>query len=590
MNITLVYQKSKFKVDVMDDTPCQYLFSIVNKIFRIPISQIKLKYEDKEIKNNSRLLFSVMGKTDRDNINGDETIIVERKSLLLKQKSLININSKDLKNTKLIFNYLEESSTKLPVIKNKKKGLCVMKCQICNHKNSIFYCRVCNLFVCFECNVRFNEHKNHERINLEDGDSFLGCDVYREEIINDLNVIEIGYQQTLEWMIDNQNRENFLQSLFKSLEQIRNHSLNLADMKTLYNLDQEIINDFRIEVDKIPRPGHQEEILDIFSNLNLKENELRNYTKFLNLQIIKTEYNKILLKCLDKVKKQLDELGTEVKSRLAECEEIKFRNIEDIKLYLKESKLEKNKIDIQNYLSNKDNNNTVNNQNSNNNNNIYLNQKITSSNKKNNISLNSFKKDGRNSLYKEKEGNKTVDKKKKPFNLIGDIENLKQKLKIKELNLTNNFSSSNIKKKKELLIPLKINKKKIIKNTHILNDISNIEKPKNNKKYFITNQELSEADFRDYPYKIKKNENNKSIDKKNETESKDESDDNDLNNNQDNDIKKTIKRNFILQNIDLDKFTGSERKIIFNAPPKTKDTSYGKTIWSRRKAIFENKE
>ena len=122
MNITLVYQKSKFKVDVMDDTPCQYLFGIVNKIFRIPISQIKLKYEDKEIKNNSRLLFSVMGKTDRDNINGDETIIVERKSLLLKQKSLININSKDLKNTKLIFNYLEESSTKLPVIKKKKRA------------------------------------------------------------------------------------------------------------------------------------------------------------------------------------------------------------------------------------------------------------------------------------------------------------------------------------------------------------------------------------------------------------------------------------------------------------------------------------
>lgn len=84
-----------------------------------------------------------------------------------------------------------------------------MKCQICNHKNSIFYCRVCNLFICFECNVRFNEHRNHERINLEDGDSFLGCDVYREEIMNEIDVIELGYQKTLEWMIDNQDRENF---------------------------------------------------------------------------------------------------------------------------------------------------------------------------------------------------------------------------------------------------------------------------------------------------------------------------------------------------------------------------------------------
>ena len=321
MNVTLIYQNSKFKVDILEDTPSQFLFNVVNKIFQIPITQIKLSYEDIEIKNNSRLLFSVMGKTDKDNIKGDETIKVERIKTFLKQKSLMNLSNNSLRNTKLkMFNYIEESTkTKLPIINNKKKG-CIMKCQICNLKNSIFYCRVCNLFVCFECNVRFNEHKNHERINLEDGDSFLGCDVYREEIINEINVIELGYQQTLEWMVDNQDREDFLQSLFKSLEQIRTHSLNLAEMKTLYNLDQEIISDFKIEVDKIPKPRHREEILEIFGNLNLKENELRNYTKFLNLQIIKTEYNKVLLKCLDIVKKNIDQLGLEVKTKLTECE------------------------------------------------------------------------------------------------------------------------------------------------------------------------------------------------------------------------------------------------------------------------------
>ena len=587
MNITLVYQKSKFKVDVMDDTPCQYLFNIVNKIFRIPISQIKLSYEGIEIGNNSRLLFSVMGKTDRDNIRGDETIMVEKKNMFLKQNSLMNINSKNLRNTKLLFNYLEESTTKLPAIKNKKKAVHIMRCQICNLKNALFYCRLCNLFVCFECNVRFNEHKNHERINLEDGDSFLGCDVYREEIINELNIIEVGYQQTLEWMIDNQERENFLQSLFKSLEQIRNHSINLADMKTLYSLDQELINDFRVEVDKIPIPRHQEEILEIFGNLNLKENELRNYTKFLNLQIIKAEYNKILLKCLDIVKKQLDQLGTEVKNRLAECEEIKFRNIEDIKLYLKESKLEKNKIDIENYLSKKDNNLNNNNKNSQSNNNNY--QRNFSSKHKNSIT-NSFRKDGRNNYYKEKEGNKTVEKKIKPLNMIGDIQNLKKKFKIKDLNLTNIFSSSNInnKKKKELLIPLKIIKKKVTKN-EIINDISNIEKPKNIKKKFQTAQELSEADFNDLPFMLKKKENNNN-DKKEETPSNDESEDNDINN-QENEMDKAMRKKLLLQNIDLEKLTGSERKIIFNAPQKTKDTSYGRNIMqSRRKAIFENKE
>ena len=81
MNVTLIYQKSKFNVDVLSDTPCQYLFNVVNKVFRIPTNQIKLTYEGIEIKNNSRLVFSVMGKTDRDNIRGDETILVESKTV-----------------------------------------------------------------------------------------------------------------------------------------------------------------------------------------------------------------------------------------------------------------------------------------------------------------------------------------------------------------------------------------------------------------------------------------------------------------------------------------------------------------------------
>ena len=584
MNITLAYQKSNFKVDVMDDTPCQYLFNIVNKIFHIPISQIRLKYEDIEIKNNSRLLFSVMGKTDRDNITGDETIIVEKRNNFIKQKSLMNVNSRSLRNTNLLFNYLEESTIKLPSIKNKKKGAHLLRCQICNTKNSIFYCRVCNLFVCFECNVRFNEHKNHERINLEDGDTFLGCDVYREEIINQLNVIEIGYQQTLEWMIDSQEREKFLQTLFKSLEYIRNHSLNLAEIKTLYSLDQEIISDFRLELDKIPKPKLHEEIIEIFGSLNLKENELRNYTKFLNLQIIKAEYNKILLKCLDVVKKQLDQLDAEVKSKLNECEEIKFRNIEDIKLYIKESKLEKNRIDINNYLSKNNNTNDKYNQN---NNSIYMNQRNVSSKFKNTIN-NSFKKKKKNNFFKEV--NKTVDKKIQPFGLMEDIENLKKKYKIKELNLTNIFGSSNINnnKKRELLIPLKIMKKKVIRNA-FLNDINCIEKPKDYKKKFQTNQELSEADFKDFPFGLENKENNNN-DKKEETPSNYESDNNNLIINPENQVDTALKKNLILKDIDLEKLTGSERKIIFNAPPKTKETSYGRNILGRRKAIFENKD
>ena len=353
MNIKLLYNKSSFKVDILKDTPCQYLFEVTQKIFRIPIDSIILKYEDIEIPNNSRLVFSVMGKTDPDNITGDETIYVSRKSKLSSSNNDSFSNLRESVKLPIINSSINNDPFLDKISKSKKKGGgSPITCQICNLKNSIFYCRVCNLFVCFECNVRFNEHKNHERINLEDGDSFLGCDVYREELINEINVIEIGYQKTLQWNIGNEERENFLQQLFKLLEQIRNNSLTLADMKTLYSVDQDIINDFRIEIDKIPKPRHKEEILEIYGNLNLKENELRNYIKYLNLQIIRTEYNKVLLKCLDKVKNNLEILSKEVKTKLNECEDIKFKGIEDVQVYIKESKLPKNQMDIGNYLSN----------------------------------------------------------------------------------------------------------------------------------------------------------------------------------------------------------------------------------------------
>ena len=54
MNIRLIYNKSSFNIDIMNDTPCQYLFEVTHKIFRIPMELIKLSYEDIEIKNNSR--------------------------------------------------------------------------------------------------------------------------------------------------------------------------------------------------------------------------------------------------------------------------------------------------------------------------------------------------------------------------------------------------------------------------------------------------------------------------------------------------------------------------------------------------------
>ena len=586
MNITLIYNDSKFNVDILNDTTCQYLYNIANKIFRLPFSQFRLVYKETEIENNSRLIFSVLSQIDPDNNSNSIIIRVESVPLpaIQSQTSIPTRSPSDDIKT-------ESGKTK------KNKGDITL-CQICNYKNSIYYCRVCNLFVCFECNVRYNEHKNHDKINLEDGDAFLGCDVYREEIIKDINIIELGFKQTQQWMIDNTDREAFLQGLFKSLEYIRSHSLSLADMKTMYSLDQEMINDFKTEVDKIQVPKYREEIFESFNNLNLKENELRNYTKFLNLQIIKTEYNKVLLRCLDKVKQNMDQLGAEVKARLAECEEIKFRNINDIILYLKEYGFKKKQNDIDNFLAknyvpkekndklnNEDNNEEEaddddNNENEKNDmsdekNNIIILNPVSGTNKKSNLKKNLLTISG---AKFDKNRNLTLDKRLKGLKLKHD--KVKNKFKLKEL--INNFTVSSLPKKKELLVPLKIKKSINLKKNETVNELSNIAKPKNLKKFLInTKQELSEADFQDFPLNLKKKE--KDIEKITKSPNrKNESDDNDLDN------KLNAKSPINLKNIDFSGFIGQEKKISFMSPSRGRNNLYRKSIVKKTKTIFDN--
>ena len=601
MNITLIYNESKFNIDILNDTPCQYLYNMATKIFRLPLSKIKLFYKNKEIENNSRLVFTVLGQIDPENYSSTPTIIVEKI-----QNSSTSLNpmlstKTSGENLPPLNTRMSESSKLNNRNSSKKKYPGAMLCQICNHKNSIYYCRICNLFVCFECNVRYNEHKNHDKINLEDGDAFLGCDVYREEIIKDINIIELGFKQTQQWMIDNTDREAFLQGLFKSLEYIRSHSLNLADMKTMYSLDEEMINDFKTEIDKIQVPKHRDEIFEIFSNLNLKENELRNYTKFLNLQIIKSEYNKVLLKCLDKVKQNMDKLSDEVKARLAECEDIKFRNINDIKLYLKEYGMKKNKDDVENFLSknyvnkqsqnddedkmednnktveeneiNNDDNNNTNDKNNNKNLTFGLNTDKANNSKKKSIFL-------RNKLSMSNlklEGSKSITEKKLKGLKILKTDKAKNKFSFKEL--INNFSVTNIPKKKEVLVPLKINKKISLKKNQTSNEISSIEKPKNLKKFLFSKQELSEADFQDFPFNLKKKEKDKNM---KEPPKKNESEDNEINEvNQ-------YKNNLNLNNIDFSSFIGTEKKISFLSPSRGRNNHYRRSIFQKTKAIFEN--
>ena len=347
MNIKLVFKDTNFKIDVMEETPCQYLYSVAQKVFRKKSSDIVLFYGKVELENDSKLLFDVMGKDDKDDVLDEEIIIVRLKKDLMNEFGskfkLKAIKSNRNDNTR-------NSDEQLPRIlkssisadnRMKRKKLPV-KCQICSHKNSIFYCRQCNMFICFECNIRYVEHHKHKRINLEDGDTKLGVEIYKEKIMGELKLIDSAYQKFSKWIINNVDRDNFIQNTFKLLEKIKKSSQRLSDLKTLYNFDPDIIKSLKKDIEITKVPIIQEELVDIFSTLNAKDKEIENYIKCVDLQIVKTEYNKILLNCLTDAQKCLNKILEEVESKLHECEDMKFWGIAEVKLYLKNNKNEKN--------------------------------------------------------------------------------------------------------------------------------------------------------------------------------------------------------------------------------------------------------
>ena len=360
MNIKLVYKESNFQIDVMEDTPCQYLYSVAQKVFRKKSSDIVLFYGKTELENDSRLLFDVMGKDDKEDIQDEEIIIVR-----LKKDLMNDYGSKyKMKGMKINDNNLNNSDKQLPrilksaaTVDNKflKKKLPI-KCQICSHKNSIFYCRNCNMFICFECNIRYVEHHKHKRINLEDGDTKLGMETYKEKILNELRLIDLGYQKYSKWILSNVDRDNYLQTTFKLLEKIKKSSQRLSDIKTLYNLDQDQIKTLRKEIEKTKVPLIQEELVEIFSALNTKDKEIENYIKYVDLQIIKTEYNKVLVNCISDAQKCLNRIIEDVENKLHECEDMKFWGIAEVKLYLKNNKNEKEDNNIFNYAEKAKNN------------------------------------------------------------------------------------------------------------------------------------------------------------------------------------------------------------------------------------------
>ena len=220
------------------------------------------------------------------------------------------------------------------VSSNKKRNY--IKCQICNKKNAIFYCRNCNNFICFECNLRFYQHDGHELINLENGDILQSVEVYRKKILKNLDIVENSYLYSSQFLIEDKLRVDNLNNLIAFIKEIDGQSKKLLDLKADYYVEEDLLKNFRENIHKIKPPRFKDETIEVFNDFNLKEIELKNYINFTNLQVIKSKFFKLMNELLYQVNFSFNKILNECNEKLKISEKVNDLGILELKSYYDE--------------------------------------------------------------------------------------------------------------------------------------------------------------------------------------------------------------------------------------------------------------
>ena len=376
MNVTLIYKNSKYNFDLVKTTPLSYLYKISEEKFKLLLTNIDLYFEDTIVPNSQTAASDYFKSMKKCLIN-----VVEKNNSLnstfIKEKNTYNSEGNIVKKSSFFV-----SLPKLNLLNKRKQKKHFIKCQICLKNDAILYCRNCNQFFCFECNIRFPIHFQHKIINLENGNLKGNVDVYRKLILDELNIVKTAFISSNEWIIDNQIRFEYLQNLVEIIREIDEKSFELSSMKTSYNVELELLNELRNELFEIEAPEFKDDVVKVFSEINEKEKSLINFTIFVNLQVIKSQFNKKMIMLFEIIQHYLQDILTDVNNKLNEARKINIYGLKELKEY-NDSHSEASTKEDEN-INIKLNNNSENNSNRNNNINHKHHQSFPNINKKNN--------------------------------------------------------------------------------------------------------------------------------------------------------------------------------------------------------------
>ena len=405
MDISLVHQQTGYNFQISEFSLLSFIYEVSSKVFQIPINSMELYYQEKLVPNTDSNAYQYF------------------------KNFPIIIQVKDLSKA--------GSPPKTDQKRSKKKHY--VKCQICRLKKSIFYCRQCNQFICFECNVRYPEHYEHEKINLESGDLLLCFEEYRTIILKQLDVMCNAYKLSKENIIEIMERREIFEKLIETLKELDKKTGQLTALETSFKCTDQLFKMYNTNLREIEPPKFIEDAEGCFSIINEREHEMREFIPFINLQIIKSNFNVKMFDFIKNTQELFNNLMNNINFRLNESTKLNDLTYDDIIQYNKqrisEDKDSDSDSDFSKKLKNADKKSKNNNSNSN----------INSSN------INEEKSSNNKSSNNRSSNNKSSNNRSISKNLNDD------KSSINKSNINDNndksipsFLSSNIKKEEKV--------------------------------------------------------------------------------------------------------------------------------------------
>ena len=424
MDVSLVHQQTGYNFQISQFSLLSFIYEVSSKVFQIPINSIELYYQDKLVPNSD--------------INALQYF--KNFPILIQVKDLTKAGSASKAGQKQV----------------KKKHY--VKCQICRLKKSIFYCRQCNQFICFECNVRYPEHYEHQKINLESGDLMLCFEEYRSIIIKRLDILCNAYKLSKENIIDILERRDIFEKLIETLKELDKKTGQLTAMETSFKCTDQLFKMYNTNLREIEPPKFIEDTEGCFSIINEREHEMREFIPFINLQIIKSQFNVKLFDFIKNIQELFNDLMNCINFRLNESTKLYSMTYDDIVQYNNQRINEDKESDSDSDFSKK--------------------LKLSDDNKNNNNNINEDKISNNNSTisFKSSTNNKKEEKNKENKNNSNNIND--KDINIKPLIFTSNKKKENEKegekteiKPKKKLFPLLMDSNKKKNKMNLLNKI-----------------------------------------------------------------------------------------------------------------------